>query len=466
LLGADLPRNLMPPAQNNNEIGFWEPQSAWLLNDEIFESAGTRWDDWRPLDRNWLCSAALQNHKSRAREILDQDFPSSPLFVLKDPRICRLLPFWLEVIREFDSDPRCVLPVRNPLEVAMSLKGRDGLSAAESHLIWLRYVLDAEYGSRGLIRAFVSYDALLTDWRRAVEDVSVRLGIAWPRRSALTEAEIDTFLAPHHRHHAIADSLVFAHPDLASWIKEAYAALQLLQTDPESGASLSRLDKVRDEFDRASEAFGAILRASEASREKLESRLTTVQAERRQLLHRLDAIQTTATWQLARPLRGAESRWPRLVRGIAAIPKLAWWTLTLRLPQRLRLRKLANVILASGLFDREWYVQTNPDVVLCGSEPLLHWLLAGWNEGRDPNPLFNTDWYLRQNPDVHDSGMNPLQHYLAFGSRQGCNPSPGFDSAAYLETHPELRDAYITPLEHYLRQAKARPLNPDLPTAK
>lgn len=170
-----------------------------------------------------------------------------------------------------------------------------------------------------------------------------------------------------------------------------------------------------------------------------------------QLLHRLDATQTSASWQLARPLRMAESWLPMFVRGIVAVSKLAWWTLTFRLPRRLRIRRLSTELAATRLFQRSWYVENNPDIVLNGHNPLLHWLVRGWTEGRDPNHLFNTAWYLAQNPDVAEAGVNPLAHYLASGADEGRDPSPLFDTDWYLAQNPDIVAARINPLAHYLQ---------------
>src|SRR5690348_156745 len=45
LLGAALPKGLMPAAENNNEAGFWEPQPVADLNDEILQALDSEWDD-------------------------------------------------------------------------------------------------------------------------------------------------------------------------------------------------------------------------------------------------------------------------------------------------------------------------------------------------------------------------------------------------------------------------------------
>jgi glycosyltransferase involved in cell wall biosynthesis/2-polyprenyl-3-methyl-5-hydroxy-6-metoxy-1,4-benzoquinol methylase len=634
LLGANLPQELMHAVPDNNEAGFWESLDVYRLNDEILASAGSSWDDWRRFNADWFRSPAKQQMKTRALEILEKDFASSTLFVMKDPRICRLLPFWLEVLSEFDTETKCVLPIRNPLEVAASLKQRDGFGPAKSHVLWLRHVLDAEAGSRGLKRGFVSYDNLLNDWRRAVSELSGAIDVAWPRQSATSEVEIDTFLERRHRHHSESQHLVFDHPELADWVKDTYAGLLTLETEPGSEDALHRLDKVRSDFDRASVVFGTVLRSEEMAREELaaesserigeleqiaaqreagieelkhvaglrleligelkqtaarrearigeleqiaarreagieelkqtaarrEARIGELEqiaarreaglkelnqvaerrlkligeleqivarrgtgikeleevAERRlqrigeleqiaaqretgikqlqeaaargqaqleatqqqkrkalklkaKLLRRLDKVQTTASWQLASPLLAIESRWPRSVRGLTAVPKLAWWTLTLQLPQRIRFRKLANKLVQTGLFDREWYIERYPDIVLKGLNPVVHWLATGWTQHRDPNPCFDTDWYLAQYPDVVESGINPLVHYVERGAASNRDPSPLFDTKWYVSQHPDVASTGVNPIAHYLKKGRAKgwtcrpPLDQDEP---
>jgi glycosyltransferase involved in cell wall biosynthesis len=110
---------------------------------------------------------------------------------------------------------------------------------------------------------------------------------------------------------------------------------------------------------------------------------------------------------------------------------------------------------ASGLFDRTWYLQQNPDVRAAGVNPLSHYLRYGAAEGRDPNPLFDTDWYVGRYLDVGASGINPLVHYLRYGAAEGRDPSPVFDSDWYLERYPDVRAAGVNPLGHYLRHGAA-----------
>src|SRR5262249_55069687 len=120
LLGCDLPTTLMP-AGEGNETGHWESHPIAQFNDRLLSSAGSSWDDWLPVNPGWYSSPKAAQFQEEALSLLDKEFGASRLFVLKDPCICRLAPFWLNVLAMHGAVPRMILPVRNPLEVAMSL---------------------------------------------------------------------------------------------------------------------------------------------------------------------------------------------------------------------------------------------------------------------------------------------------------------------------------------------------------
>ncbi len=77
------------------------------------------------------------------------------------------------------------------------------------------------------------------------------------------------------------------------------------------------------------------------------------------------------------------------------------------------------LIRTSGLFDENWYLSNNPDVVAAKVDPLRHYLPFGGFEGRDPGPQFSSSWYLATNDDVRNARINPLLHYLKFGRKEG-----------------------------------------------
>jgi hypothetical protein len=73
-------------------------------------------------------------------------------------------------------------------------------------------------------------------------------------------------------------------------------------------------------------------------------------------------------------------------------------------------------------FDAAYYAGVHPDVAEAGTDPLEHFLLTGWREGRDPAPWFSVRDYLELYPDVGAAGMNPFVHYLKAGRAEGRSP--------------------------------------------
>jgi hypothetical protein len=289
LLGADLPKSLLPPSATN-EGGYWESSELEAIHDEILSAAGSKWDDWRAFNPDWYRSPPARTYKSRVLDVLRKDFTNSQLFTIKDPRICRIWPFWRDVLEEFGANPGIVIPIRNPLEVAYSLKQRNGFLPAKSCLLWLRHVLDAENATRGLPRAIVSFAALLEDWQSVVSSVGSRLGVSWPRRGAVAEVEIERRLSGRLRHHLIAPEQLAARGEVIDWVKESYSSLLHLTVTPDHKSNLAQLDRIRDEFEKASRAFGAALADGEMALTCREAEIVNVTASRDSLARHISDL--------------------------------------------------------------------------------------------------------------------------------------------------------------------------------
>jgi hypothetical protein len=257
LLGADLPSRLMPANEGINDTGFWESDDIYRLHEQMLASAGSAWDDVSPLRHAWFDSDAAAMFRGRMLAVLRRDFEGSSLLVLKDPRFCRLLPFWTTVLQEFGAEPLCALMLRNPLEVAASLKRTHGLQTSRSLLLWLRHVLDSERDSRNLKRCFVTYDQLLRDWRLVARAMTRAFALEWPRRSHTATAHIESFLSERYRHHTCADARLEGRSDVIGWVRHAYAAVSVSEHGDDG--IRGRLDRLRNQVDVADQAFGPLI---------------------------------------------------------------------------------------------------------------------------------------------------------------------------------------------------------------
>lgn len=127
---------------------------------------------------------------------------------------------------------------------------------------------------------------------------------------------------------------------------------------------------------------------------------------------------------------------------------------------RSQLARACRKLAMSGLFDRKWYKQSYPDVAASHFEPVVHYILYGAYEGRDPCSVFDTSFYLDHNDDVRESGGNPLLHYIDRGEREFRWPNPRFDPAAYLKANPQARRDIPLLRQHQLSGSSGDPVQP------
>jgi hypothetical protein len=260
-LGVDFGPRLMPSTPANPR-GFYEHIDIVNLHDRLLLAAGTSWSDTEPRLLNWLATAdAGSRFRDELREILRRDFATSPLWGVKDPRLCHLLPWWQPLWAELDTQPLFVLVLRDPAQVAMSLARRDGFSLAKGYLLWLQHVLAGERATRGCERVFVDFGELQANWRQALAPIGAVLGKAWPASAASEWGEED-----------FVDSAVAQRDQLAAgevpprWVAEIDA---VLRRERRTGLDLfAKMDGCRADLEAAQALFGGEgERASDRGRE-------------------------------------------------------------------------------------------------------------------------------------------------------------------------------------------------------
>ena len=256
LVGCDLSGNLMEADVLSNERGHWESQLVFELNNAILASAGSRWDEWETINPDWHTSPVYSSYFEKARRLIETEFPSSPLFVVKDPRFCLLMDFWTRVIASAGAAPLVVMPVRNPRDVAASLKQRNDIDPSIGRLLWLRHVLDAEAGSRQCRRITLSFGQLLDDWRGVLERMSERLEVSWPKMSSAAGLEIDRFLTADLRHYADLRAEVEPPSQSIRWVTESWEILNRWSNDDERPSDLDALDTIRSRLNELGPVFG------------------------------------------------------------------------------------------------------------------------------------------------------------------------------------------------------------------
>ena len=321
IAGCDLPKTLMKLKRNpGNVTGFWESQAIMDLNQEILASGCSFWDDWRPFEQDWYRSPAADEFRERAQEVIQSEFGGSRLFVLKDPRICRLMKFWDEVVRAFGAQPLVVSPIRNPWDVTASLQVRNHIDPSVGQLIWLRHTLDAEADSRASRRTYLRYEQLLSDAQTVVDRLGNDLGVSWPRPSrAHMKMKIAEFLSPELHHHKSEDAFALSNPNLSDWVKDSFEIFDRWARGEVRKDDAPDLDRIKAAFDEATPACGHALAAGQQEKYVLPNELDSLG-----YIHRAEVVMRRGDWEAAcglwRELRRAfPDHAAGYVRGAAAL---------------------------------------------------------------------------------------------------------------------------------------------------
>lgn len=258
LLGADLPSNIMPAHPLVNRTGFWEPQDIVSIHDEAMFSAGSSWNDVGLFPESWFNRGAANSFLERLVSKLEDNFSGSSMFVIKDPRLCRLAPLWAKVLRAIHANPAVVFLYRNPLEVAASMMIAHGMPPLEAMLLWLRYVLEGERHTRSWSRVFVDFSDLLRDWRTTMERVRQELEVEWPRKPDHAEAQIDEFLSKTLRHHRYSGDDLDQRWDIPDQVRIAFAALKASSVNSEEELT-ETFDSISRQIDATGKVFEPII---------------------------------------------------------------------------------------------------------------------------------------------------------------------------------------------------------------
>lgn len=204
-IGVPLGPKLYRGHQNINAKGYFEHADIADTNDEVLLAMGSSWDDIALRAEHWEHAPVLSPYKTKLKHFIQRDFAADPLWALKDPRISRLLPMWLDLLDDAGAVPVFLFALRAPTNVAGSLARRDGFSRDKSMLLWLLHYLEAERASRGRPRTFVDYDQFLEDPVGQLERIESTLDIRFPQRPGDRVDQLGEFISKDLRTHRAAE---------------------------------------------------------------------------------------------------------------------------------------------------------------------------------------------------------------------------------------------------------------------
>ena len=135
----------VPPGSDwkgpDNPKGFFEPPALMALDDRLLMAFERTWFDPRPMPQSFERHPAIEYGLfPDARAVIRNLCGDNAITILKEPRLCRLLPFWRQVFERCDIEVMAVRTVRHPAESARSLEKRNGIPFEQGIALWLEHV--------------------------------------------------------------------------------------------------------------------------------------------------------------------------------------------------------------------------------------------------------------------------------------------------------------------------------------
>lgn len=184
----------------DNPDGYWEHKGFRSINERILRTFGGGWDLPPSLPSGWTEDRRLNPLRSEAERLLE-DFEGGQRWGWKDPRNSLTLPFWTELMPSI----KVLICVRNPLEVAMSLRRRAMSSHAFTFNLWRLYnqrLLDALPEDKLVVTHYETYF-----YRPTVELRRVLDSLGLPASDQLVARARSTTLKDLRHHSVTADDL-------------------------------------------------------------------------------------------------------------------------------------------------------------------------------------------------------------------------------------------------------------------
>lgn len=169
-LGVNLgPDELLAPANQFNEAGYFENAPAVATNDAFLKENDLSWRTLPAIETK----TTLQGVETLAASIQDviKSLNTGRAWCLKDPRLSYLLPYWASAVKPASA----IVCVRKPEAAAMSLKTRNDISISYGAALWELYTLAALRNTQKLPRAIVVYEELIEKPKETIEKMIASL---------------------------------------------------------------------------------------------------------------------------------------------------------------------------------------------------------------------------------------------------------------------------------------------------
>lgn len=201
-LGAYPGKNIIP-GNIFNPKGYFECNSIVDYNDKLFRELNSCWFDFNELEL-----ASIKENERISKEIssiIEAEFHvkkgSLDLAIIKDPRMCRLLPVWEPSIKNKFGTINYIITLRHPRDVILSLVKRDNFNTSLLALTYISYLLDAENYTRGQRRLLIKYSDLIQKPSTIIKNLDATFDTLFHQSNEVTLHNAYSFIETKLDHH-------------------------------------------------------------------------------------------------------------------------------------------------------------------------------------------------------------------------------------------------------------------------
>lgn len=182
----------MQPSKDNPN-GYWEDEFIVNINSKLLSSLSYQWFSLAWLDAKTLKQSPIyEDLRSLALDYLNELLSENKNVVIKDPRLCILLPFWLDVFSEIDAEIKVVLVKRHFVSIASSLVKRDCFDHEyATQLIYLHWAAIVHFLPASYNSFLIQYEDIKNRELEVRQKLTSFLGIKAIASSSLFERELE-----------------------------------------------------------------------------------------------------------------------------------------------------------------------------------------------------------------------------------------------------------------------------------
>ncbi|MFO1241943.1 MAG: sulfotransferase [Rickettsiales bacterium] len=297
---------------DENPKGFWERSDVIKCDEDILKHYNSSWDR---LD-NWKFAAPKKTPKdleevaTKMKNIILEMDGHRP-WVMKDPRMCLTFPFWKTLLEV----PVLVVVYRDPVEVAVSLRQRNGFALSQGLAMWEYYAVGIANAIGDLPVAFVSHSDMLTNPIGMMQKLFDRLKELGVREISLpSEREITAFIEPS-LYRSKADELPHSEvltdfqKELVAYLKgekkldgktlkPSQFAADTMKNADSAGKLRAQLSETNQKFAAVDQQRNELQSELEVIKPTYEDKLVRMQHEIERLQYQLGTTQESVSWKV------------------------------------------------------------------------------------------------------------------------------------------------------------------------